>query len=307
MSRHLVQIIGLQALPPLLVSRHLRPDEVLLVSGRGLPGPARHLARLLAAEAGVHVAELRDPHDPGRVMDDLADRLARIGWAPEHVAIDLSGATRPLAFGAFGLARRAVGELVDVEPVRAGFVLRRYGFEADRAVLREETTLAPLITLADYLNAHWGGFVAEGFSRGEDGRINAGGAFEAALFRALEPHVDEILAGVRLAGLGRQVEIDLMVRVANQVGLIEAKTGVNKSGLDQLGTAGDPLNMGIYIDKFLVTAGRFPPIYQRLAASARIRVIELPNYRAGRSISTADTERLARAVHAALADTTRPG
>lgn len=306
--RRLIQIVGLQALPTLLACRHLQPAEVLLVSGRGLPGPVRHLARVIEGDGvTVHSTEVHDPHDPGRVMGDLEDRLKRIGWAEDGAAFDVSGATKALAFGAYGLARRAGGELVDVGPVRTGFVFRRYRFDDDYAVLREATNLPPLINLADYLNAHLGGFVAEGYSRDDRGEVNAGGAFEAALFRALEPRVDEILAGVRPAGLGRQVEIDLMVRVANQVGLIEAKTGVNKSGLDQLGTAGDPLNMGVYIDKFLVTAGRFPPVYQRLAAAARINVIELPAYRAGHALSPADADRLARVVHAALADTTRPG
>lgn len=307
MTERLVQVIGLQALPSLLACRQLRPDETLLISGRGLPGPVRHLARLLAGETRVHAAEVRDPYDPGRVMDDLREALGRLGWVPEDLTFDLSGAIKPTAFGAFALARRSASWMVDVEPARGGFVLRRYGFEDDRAVLREQTTLPPLVTLADYLNAHLGGYTAEGFSRGEDGRVNEGGAFEKVLFEALAPQVDEILAGVRPAGVGSQVEIDLMVRVANQIGLIEAKTGVNKAGLDQLSTAGDPLNMGVYIDKFLVTAGRFPPIYHRLAAAGRIVVIELPAWRAGRPLAPADAARLARTVRAALADTMRPG
>jgi hypothetical protein len=307
MTRRLVQIVGVQALPTLLAFRHLRPAEVLLVAGRGLPGPARHLASVLAAEASVHTTEVHDPYDPARVYDELRQQLARLGWPPADLAYDLSGAIKPLAFGAFALARAVAAEMVDVEPGRAGFVLRRYAFAGDHAVAREVVTLPPLITLADYLNAHWGGFVAEGSSRGDDGRPSAGGAFEAALGRALSPRVDEVLAGVRPHGLGHQVEIDLVVRVANQVGIIEAKTGVNKAGLDQLGTAGDWLNMGLFTDKFLVTAGRFPPVLHRLAAAARIHVIELPAYRAGRDLTAADAERLARTVRMALADTTRPG
>jgi hypothetical protein len=219
----------------------------------------------------------------------------------------VSGAIKSLSFAAFGVARAAAAELVDVEPGRGGFVLRRYAFEDDHAVARGVETLPTLITVADHLSVHWGDFVAEGAHKDGRGQADAGSDFESALYRALQPQVDEILAGVRPTSLSNQVEIDLVVRLSNQVGIIEAKTGVNKAGLDQLDTAGDWLNMGVYTDKFLVTGGRFPPQMRRLAAASRIFVVELPNYRAGRPLSREDTERLGRTVRLALEDTTRLG
>jgi hypothetical protein len=303
----LVQIVGVQPLPTLLAFRQLRPKEVLLVSGRGLMGSARRLAPLIAADAEVHTTELNEPFDPLHSGQALRQRLANLGWGLDGLTFDLSGAIKSLSLAAFGVARAAAADLVDVEPGRGGFVLRRYAFEDDHAVARAVEPLPALISLADHLSAHWGGFVAEGFHKDGRGRSDAGSDFEVALYRALQGQVDEILAGVRPASLSNQVEIDLVVRLGNQVGIVEAKTGVNKAGLDQLDTAGDWLNMGVYTDKFLVTGGRFPAPLRRLASASRIVVVELPNYRAGRPLSRDDAERLGRTVRLALEDTTRLG
>ena len=132
----------------MLAFRQLRPREVLLVSGRGLPGPTRRLAPLLAADAEVHSVELGEPYDPHRFGEALRKRLDTLGWTPADLTFDVSGAIKPAAFGAFGVARAAGADLVDVEPGRSGFVLRRYGFEQDRAVAREVVPLPALMKVS---------------------------------------------------------------------------------------------------------------------------------------------------------------
>ena len=97
--------------------------------------------------------------------------------------------------------------------------------------------------------------------------------------------MDEVLAGVRPAGVADQIEIDLIVRRSNGIGIIEAKTGVKKSGIDQLDTAANPHYLGMYATKFLITGRRLPRAHQTLAVAQQIHVIELPGYYPGRGIA----------------------
>jgi hypothetical protein len=83
---------------------------------------------------------------------------------------------------------------------------------------------------------------------------------------------------VRPKGVADQIEIDLMVRLANNIGIIEAKTGIKKAGIDQLDTAGNPHNLGDYLVKLLITGRYLPRAHKALATAQDIRVIELPGY-----------------------------
>jgi hypothetical protein len=106
---------------------------------------------------------------------------------------------------------------------------------------------------------------------------------------AIAPKVDEILAGVRPKGVQNQIEIDLIIRRGNEVGIIEAKTGVNKAGIDQLSTAGAEDYLGEYLTKFLITGRRLTPAIRALAQAQQVRIIELPGYDFHRGIP--DNER----------------
>ena len=161
--------------------------------------------------------------------------------------------------------------------------------------------IPPVITAAEYLRAHLPGFIEEGFSRDKQGALTEGGYFEKAVYSALKSRFDEVLAGVRPQGVGDQIEIDLVIRCGNQVGIAEVKLGGGESpkrGLDQLKMAGEPTYLGTYTIQFLIVAQ--PRLQKDLAILARQRNIEfipLPNYRAGLPLIKADAERLANTIH----------
>jgi hypothetical protein len=232
----------------------------------------------------------------------LSKKIRKLGWVPEEITCDLSGGNKVMAITAYDMAMDHLRTLVDMEYVRRRHHLRRYRTEDGQAFLEEDLELPSLITIADYLNAHAPGFEVDGFGRDKRGRINTGGKFESTIFEALEPHVDEIVAGIRPGGVANQIEIDLMVRIGNNVGLVEAKTGVNKAGIDQLDTAGNPVYLGKYAAKFLVTGRYLPRAHKALATSQRIHVVELPGYTVGRRLPPQEERRLLQSVQSVLGE-----
>lgn len=300
MTRHLVTLVGEQPLPTLLSIRHLESTEVLFVGTREWHNVSQHLQALMGQERRVHLTEVRDPHDPPAIYQQMGKKLRKLGWSPETVTYDLSGGNKMMAFAAYQLAMEGRSALVDVEFVRHQHRLRRYRLDGSHAHREDDVALPDLITIADYLNAHAPGFEVDGFSRDHRGRIDAGGEFESTIFRALEPHVDEILSGVRPGSVAHQIEIDLVIRCGNNVGLVEAKTGVNKAGIDQLDTAGNPLYLGRYANKFLVTGRYLPRAHKSLALAEGIHVVELPGYTVHHGIPDQEQRRLIQTVHQVL-------
>ena len=133
-----------------------------------------------------------------------------------------------------------------------------------------------------------------GFAKDE---ASKGTRFERAIHAALEPVVDEIAVGLKLLGV---VDVDFVVRCANQVGIIEAKTGSGvKKGIDQLSTAGEPRYLGTYTQKILVSDQVWDHTLsnlRELAEARRIEVIELPSFAASGHLSAEDAETLRRRV-----------
>jgi hypothetical protein len=246
------------------------------------------------------LTEVRDAYDPPAIHRQISQKLKKLNWAPETITYDLSGGNKMMAFAAYQLAMACRCALVDVEFVGHHHRLRRYRLDGNHAVREEDVVLPELITIADYLNAHAPGFEVDGFARDNKGKINLGGEFESDIFRALEPHVDEIMAGVRPGAVAQQIEIDLVIRCGNNVGLVEAKTGVNKAGIDQLDTAGNPIYLGRYANKFLVTGRLLPRAHKALALAEGIHVVELPGHSAYHGIPTQEQRRLIQSVHSVL-------
>jgi len=91
----------------------------------------------------------------------------------------------------------------------------------------------------------------------------------------------EVKVGVTLAGA---LEVDLVVRHENQVGVIQAKTGkaaCKKDGLDQLNAACDRPYLGTYTAKILAVNRRWDRTQanlRELAAAWRIHVVALPSF-----------------------------
>jgi predicted RecB family endonuclease len=158
--------------------------------------------------------------------------------------------------------------------------------------------LPELITIADYLNAHLPGFRVEGASQTD------GGHFEQAVANALQEAGFEVMIGVRPERVADQIEIDLVIRYKNQVGIAEVKLGggeAPKKGVDQLSTAGRREYLGTYTRKFLIVARRQNNKIRQLARESDVTLIELPDYRSGRPLSSRERCQLLQIIYRDLA------
>lgn len=247
---------------------------------RGTEPVARRVARLLPDCAAEFVKV--PAYDLLKARECITTRIT----GAEEVSFNLTGGTKLMALAAYALAveRNETFVYFQTEGERGRdlqSVLYRYRFDGATPVLQQRETLPPdLLSLDEYLRAHWEhSYLTTGVS------ANVGGDFERAVARALDGWVDEIKTGVRPQGFKDQVEIDLVIRCGNQVGLIEVKTGGEGSGkhaLDQLTTAAARELSGIYTARFLVTGGEKRSEFKAVASEVDVNVIELWGYRGGR-------------------------
>ena len=205
-----------------------------------------------------------------------------------------------MAFALHKLALDNNSLLADLEYIHGRYYFRLYKFTDGLASLQENEALPGIISISDYLNAHLPGFKSEGFHQDKKGHVDAGGHFEASIYHALKKQLDEIISSVRPAGVKQQIEIDMVIRSGNNVGIIEAKTGANKAGIDQLDTAGNPIYLGEHTIKFLVTGRYLSPAYKALALAQKIHVVELPGYSQGRGLGNKDKRHLVQTVGTTL-------
>lgn len=303
----LLSLIGEQPIPNLLPVRYLQPDETLLVYTSKTREVASRLRRLISGGSGDGSIEYNLDNDlqtePFAFEDILAQLRKRLAGRRE-VVFNLTGGTKMMALAAYALAAARSAPFVYLDSESGKSDLLFFRFEKGLPTLESRQTLpSNLITAADYLNAHLPGFVVEGYHRDESGELSSGGRLEKAVCEALLPHLDEALAGVRPQGVDNQIEIDLVLRLGNQVGIAEIKKGDDfiQRGVGQLKIAGGHTYLGTYTTHFMVVAARRLKNGARTLARRRgVELIQLMEYTDGDPLSPDDTARLVGVIHSKL-------
>jgi hypothetical protein len=296
----MIALIGEQPIPNLLPIKHNKPSTVLLVRTNRTKSVSERLEKVAQNETSVSFCDV-DPYDIPKIHQQLSQALNQLNVEQVDLLFNLTGGTKPMAFAAYQLAVDKGIPFLYLESEGRQSKLRFYQFKDKLPILHQEEMIPSVITIDDYLNAHLPGFDSDSFSKDKkSGRINVGGLFEQSIHQVLEKNVDEILAGVRPKGVEKQIEIDLVIRCGNQVGIIEVKTGVKKQGIDQLSTAGGRAYLGTYTAKFLIVGGRLEYRLKTLAKAREITVIELPGYIEGNPLIKKEAEYLIREIHQRL-------
>jgi hypothetical protein len=286
----MIALVGEQPIPNLLPVRYLRPEGLVLVYTERTKDVARRLQNLLQ-DTEIWPLSINDPYDIVAIRDSIHTAVAN----QRDLIFNLTGGTKTMVLAAYDLATATGSPFLYFQTEgRRGrdlqSLLYRYTFRDGRSYREECATLSePLITLDDYLRAHFEGYVASSFSS------DSGGNLERAVHAALTEVVDEIMAGVRPSGLKDQIEIDLVIRCVNQVGFIEVKGGGEESGkkaVDQLTTSAARELSGIYSARFLVTGASRNSQYKAAATAVNVTVVELCEWRSGARLSQRDAEML---------------
>lgn len=271
----MVSLVGEQPIPNLLVVRHERPEGTVLVSTERTRNVAQRLESLLRPQIAVDHLRIADPFDLGQIRDSLREYLMARGHPEGGWVFNLTGGTKPMGFAAYRLAAELQSPFVYLQSEGKRSRLYRYELREGEYHKVADELLPGLITLDDYLRVHVGNYTQK------PSGSNLGDRFERALAEALEEAGLEVKVGVALEGA---LEVDLVVRHENQVGVVQAKTGKaarKKDGLDQLNAACDQRYLGTYTEKILVINQRWDKTQTNLKELARawgIRVVELPSF-----------------------------
>ncbi len=295
----LITLVGEQPIPSLLPIRHLKPERVLFVhSGsvaHGTEPVARHIARLIPEHNPDFV--LVNPYDLLEAHKQVAEKLA----PHEPVLINITGGTKMMALAAYALAveRHAPFIYLQTEGQQSQkneSRLFHYRFEGTTPVLEKEEILPTLITAKDYLLAHLPGYKEQGFAHDKGVDLNEGGRFEKAIYDALRSMADErgvdleLLPGIHPTEVNDVLDIDLVVRSGNQVGVVEIKKSPRKGkqAIDQLTTIAQREYLGTYTARFVVLGGEVLPDHKPLFEKSHISVAEMRNYVDGQPLSQSD-------------------
>lgn len=266
----IISLIGEQPIPNLLPLRYLKPKRAILVHTDRTKTVAGRLQRLLAPEIEVLLLHT-DPYDINKIQEDLEKSLA--GLERTELAFNLTGGTKTMVMAAYEVARNYGAPFFYLQSEGKSSVLYRYRFEGGEARYEGKETLPGVLTIKDYLKAH----LDDPYPQITGPRHT----FEEVVGKALEGAVDEVVVGVTLAPA---LEVDIVVRLENRVGVIQAKTGSKartKEGLDQLNAVCEQRYLGTYTQKILVINQRWDHTLtnlRELADAWRIKVIELPSF-----------------------------
>jgi len=278
----LVSLIGEQQLPNYLPIIHLKPQRVLLIHSAKTAKQAERLKNVLVARlSDIEVRNIRI--HPYLLHEDFeAIHKQLLGEA--DVLFNITGGTKIMSNAAVLLASQLGSDCIYYQS--EGNLSRLYWYAIENNTPRpknDEDLPENLFTIEDYLKLYLGDYRCEGYHKDENGQLDEGGRFEQAVGETLKQAGFEVLAGIRPAGEGNQLEIDLIFRLHNQMGIAEIKVGDAKGdsvkkGIDQLTTAGEREYLGTYVKRFLVTARNIKTQQKKYAYAHGVYLIELPVY-----------------------------
>jgi hypothetical protein len=258
----LISLVGEQATPLLLPMLYLQPERLLLVTTERTRPIAERVAAMFPL---VDISEDIPAYDIPQIHAALTEIVKMTKEETDEILFNLTGGTKPMALAAHQLSRERGAGWLYLQSQGAQSLLYRYRPEMEEHPYTVERIPA-LLTLDLVLRAHLGEY-------GEKAPQNPA---EKLIVEAIAAYIDEHKTSVTHGGA---LEIDLVLRCGNQVGIVEVKTGKSarkKAGIDQLTTAAEQRYLGTYTRKFLVIDREMGSNNRELAEAHRIKIIVLP-------------------------------
>lgn len=295
MTTRMIALVGEQPIPNLLPIKYDKPAEVLLVRTTRTNPVSERLQSVLANETLIHFCDV-EPYDMATIYRSVNHKIEALGWQPEETVFNLTGGTKTMAFAAYQLALAKMAEFCYLESESGRSRLRRYRFKNNLPDLIRNELITGIITISDYLGTHLDQYQQQHFSE----------KFEEVIFDVLRNEVDEIIQAIKDSS--GTLDLDLVIRIANQVGIAEVKTGrkaKKKEGIDQLNTAGGRAYLGTYTKKFLIVDCSWENLtnLSDLAEARNITVIQLPSYKDTGQLSERDKQHLIQTIKTKLGGT----
>lgn len=286
MKKTMICLIGEQPVANLLPVLYCKPKTTLLIHSDRTQSVSKNLECVLTRKGfAVSGQRIDETYEITKAQSEMETLVSQPNSDTELV-FNVTGGTKPMSFAALRMAQKLKAPIVYLQSEGAKSLLYSYRFEGQDLMLeKDKEELGELITIDDYLRVH-------GLKDWKQKKEIE--AFEKAVYDALNGNVSEIIPNVCKGSL----EIDLVIRCKNQVGVAEVKAGrkaEKKEGIDQLSTASQREYLGTYTNRFLIVDRQLPSNNADLAQAHRIRVITIQDdWKSG--ISEHDKQQLVKAV-----------
>ena len=285
----MIALVGGQPLPNFLPVQHYRPSDVVLIYTATTQQQYENLNLVLQGKAHVYGVET-DPYDIAAIARTINEELANMTEVSSQTLIfNLTGGTKTMSLAAYQIAQQHDASVIYLQSERGQSVIDCYSWQDHQLHHQLQEQLPGYLSLRDLLNLHLGqGKDAAGKDKWEEKgptiQGNDGHLFELAIAQTLRDHGYETMCGVKDSN--NQVDIDVMIRHQNQIGIIEAKTGSkakNLDGVKQLSTAMRYLG-GTYTRQFLIINEKPSKDQQIVCELLKINIIPLLHYQQGMSV-----------------------
>lgn len=280
----MIVLVGEQTVPNFLPVRHYHPSDVVFVYTTTTKQQYEHLKDVLQKEVKVHKIET-EPYNISHIIEPLKEGLAEIALsASQTLLFNLTGGTKTMVIAAYQVAQQRNAPVIYVQSEGMQSVVDLYEWK-DAGLHHKSREPLP-----EYLNLHEVLDLSLGQGKDAGGKYlwkeqvpnprgGSGHIFELAIAQALRDYKKyEVMCGVQ--GRNNQVDVDVMIRYRNQIGIIEAKIGSGSrslEGVKQLSTAKLYLR-GTYNQQFLVINGKSSDDQTAMCEALRINIISLPHY-----------------------------
>ncbi len=291
----MLSLVGEQPIPNLLAVLSVQPRHAVWVCTELTKAVSQRLRSVLkdrrvsVEDEPVNVA----PYDMVDIESKLKTRIRKKSWSPDKIIFNLTGGTKPMALAAYRLAEQLSCPFLYVQSEGKKSTVYYYWFSERGPELKNADEVPPVLDIDLYLKAHLEGYTETGEFKNE---------FEEMVHAVLQPELDEVKNSVKPVPQLGGLEIDLVLRCGNRVGIAEVKTGKkarSKEGIEQIITAAEQRFLGTYTEKFLILDREYELNNRQLADAHRITVIELPSAQSGK-LSEEDRRKLVDTVKKVL-------
>lgn len=259
--------VGEQPIANLIPIKHLNPDKVLFWITKRTEKVSESLNNIIGKKG---VIKNVDPYNITKITNTLMDEVRKNKGDIDNskIAFNLTGGTKPMAFAGLFICQKYKIPFCYLQSEGGQSILYTYRWEQNQLMIHERKILPDSICLDEYIKLHIGG---------EYHPRNNTEIYEKIIFNCLKDEVNEIKNNIYLK---ESLEVDLIFRLGNQVGIAEIKTGNKartKVGIDHLITAGGREYLGTYTKKFYIADREYPENNKDLANARNVIVIELKN------------------------------
>lgn len=282
----MISLIGEQPAPNLLPVRHYRPEHVVLVYTKRTEKIRDRLNQLIRAD--VYPLEV-SPYAIDEISDQLERYVLEREWDVSDLLFNVTGGTKPMALAATMVAQRIGAPIIYFQSEGKYSRIYKYNFYNDQNSIKPAgiVEVDSTISLDDYLTLYLGDY-----DTGEPRH-----PLETAVRDVLEatPLIDEVFTSIKPASQPA-LEVDLIIRCGNQIGVGEIKMKGAKAGIDQLAAVTDQRYLGTYVAKFLISGESLHHNNRHLAQAYNIMVIELKSFAEMQQLNEIDRDSLARTI-----------